>query len=170
MITFDSEFEKLGNMFLAAVRAQSGVVSVEGPEGRIELPKFNSEQTDLEGTLSIDDGMVALQKVRQVAPETVRTLEPQFRQLIEQAEAGQGIESSDIQGYITSGSALLGTVFSGVTALVNAKNTTTTNANTTNVGSNVNVQQSTRSSSLNMSFAVGGLALFGLLAFAYFKQ
>lgn len=174
MITFDSEFEKLGNLFLAAVRAQSGITSVTGPDGQIALPVFSADMTDLENPLSIDEGMVALQQVRQLAPETVRTLETQFRQLINEAEAGQGIDHGEIQGYVTTGSALLSSVFTGVTALVNANNTSTTNTNSTNTtlnnSSNVSSTTTSTSSSTNMTFAIGGIAILGILALAYFKS
>lgn len=171
-MSFNSEFEKLGNMFLAAIRHQAGVTSVTSDGEIIVLPQFNEDMSDIVNPLSIDYVTRAMTVVRASAPETVRQLEHHFRQLIAQAEAGLGIDDAAIQGYIESGSQALSTVFSGLTAMMSAKNTSTTNTNTTTTVSDVSssTQSTSKSSSTNVTFVVGGLAILGILALAVFKR
>ncbi len=134
-MSFNSEFEKLGNMFLAAVRHQAGITKVESDGELIELPQFNDDMSDIDNPISIDLITRAMTVIRPKAPGTVAALEVQFRKIIAQAEAGQGIDDAAVQGYINSGSNALSSVFNGVAAMMSAKNTSTTNTNTTNVSS-----------------------------------
>lgn len=162
---FDSDFELLGNMFLALVRDRSGIESVVVNGETIELPRIIGE--DISQPLPVDQVTIALQEVESQAPHTVAACKTLVGSLVDEASTALGADDNTAAGYITAGSTALQNVFTGISAIISAKNTTTTNATSTT--SNVSSSSSTKTSE-NTIYIAGGLAVVALIALVVWKQ
>lgn len=157
----DSDFELLGNMFLALVRDRSGIESVVVNGETIDLPLVAND--DIQNPLSVDKVTIALQEVETKAPHTVAACKTLVGGIVDDVAAARGADDNDVAGYIKTGSEAIQNVFSGISAIISAKNTQTT----VNTASNVS---STSSSSEHSFYVYGGIAVVALIALVVWKK
>lgn len=161
----DSDFELLGNMFLALVRERSGIESVVVNGDTIELPQVAGN--DIAHPLPVDQVTIALQEVESKAPHTVESCKALVGGIVNDVAAAQGADDAAVANYIQTGSTAIQNVFQGVSAIISAKNTKTTN--TVNTNSSVN-SSSTHASGEYSFYIAGGIAVVALVALVVWKK
>lgn len=159
----DSDFELLGNMFLALVRDRSGIESIVSNDNPIELPMVSGN--DIANPLTVDQVTIALQEVEAKAPHTVAACKTLVGGIVDEVAAAQGADDSVVANYIQTGSTAIQNVFQGISAVISAKNTKTT----VNTSSNVNTS-ATHASSENTLYIAGGVAVVALIALVVWKK
>lgn len=161
----DSDFELLGNMFLALVRDRSGIEIVVVNGETIELPMVANG--DVQNPLSVDKVTIALQEVESKAPHTVAACKTLVGGIVDDVAAAKGADDNAVSSYIQTGSEAIQNVFNGISAIISAKNTKTTVNTTSNTTANTS---STSSSSEHSFYIYGGIAVVALIALVVWKK